>query len=73
MEQRKTQNSSEFRPYLRPGDIQRLYGINAATIRAWFSQKRIMGAKLGKIVLINHAAFLEKIKRIEDGESADVF
>jgi predicted site-specific integrase-resolvase len=67
------QITPEFQPYLRPRQIQRLYGINAATIRSWFSQGKIAGAKLGKIILINHAEFLNKIKRIENGEATNVF
>jgi hypothetical protein len=63
-------NPVEIQPYLRPIQIQRLYGIHAATIRLWFSQKKITGAKLGKIILINHADFLDKIRRIEAGEEA---
>jgi len=73
MELKDAKNSTEFRPYLRPKDVQRLYGINPATVRSWFAQRRITGAKLGKVILINHSDFLAKIKKIEAGENTDVF
>jgi hypothetical protein len=59
--------------YLTPVQMQRTYGIKAATIRSWFSQGKIAGAKLGKIIVINNAKFLEMIKRIENGETTNVF
>lgn len=60
------------REYLRPAEVYELYGIKPVTVRAWLSQGRITGISSPRLILINHADFRDRLKKVESGEPWDV-
>lgn len=65
---RKSGEEHSCAEYISPAQVEKIFGIKQATIRAWVRQGRIKGYKIDKLVLLKTSDLRERFERLERGE-----